>query len=210
MVHPDDGGGGDALTVGQGDEGERAAGAVDFCRYVLMRDFVGDGEGQGLLAVAHCSDRNIQGSSDGRIAAVGSDDEFCGDAGVGEGDQGFAVTRRYGGCSHAGAEADIGEFSKAGDQLAAQQPVWQVPAKRLVRDVGGVEVLDLAGFLGNTACVDDAHDLQGYRMGFEAVPQAGLLQHFAGRLQEGGCAQIGAAGLGKSGTTVSTTRPSIG
>ena len=59
-LHPDDGGAGLAVTVGQGHQREGAAGAVDLGRDIVVRDRVGDGEGQRLLAVAGGLDADPQ------------------------------------------------------------------------------------------------------------------------------------------------------
>ena len=58
--HPDHGRAGGAIAVGEGDEGEGAAGAVDLGRDVAVRDRVGDGEGERLLAIAHGSHGDFQ------------------------------------------------------------------------------------------------------------------------------------------------------
>jgi hypothetical protein len=73
------------------------------------------------------------------------------------------------GCK-AGPEGDVGEFFEARQHFSAQEPVGQVVAEGLVGQLGGVEVLDIAGLLLFAASVHDAHDLKCCGMGFQTLP----------------------------------------
>ena len=194
--HPDDGRTGPPVAVGQRHQGEGAAGAVNLGRDILMRDRVGHGKGQRLLPVARGPHVDAQGLADGGIAPVCGDDHAGGHAGaVGQGHQGFRLARQQPGGGKAGTKIDIRQFRQTRDHFAAQQPVRQVPAEGLVGNVGSIEILDQARLGLGAACVDDPHHLQRGGKGFQPGPQARVLQDRDRRLQEGGCAQIGAVGI---------------
>ena len=74
--------------------------------------------------------------------------------------------------------------------LAPQKPVGQVPAKGLVRDIGGIEFLGDPRLGSTPARIDDPHDLQIGGMGRQPRPQTRAIQQRLRRLQKGGCAQI--------------------
>ena len=194
-LHPDHGGTGQAVAVGQGDQGERPAGTVDFGRDALVRQRMGDGETQRLLAVVPRADRDVQRLTQAGVAAIGGDHQTGGQArAVRQGDDSLGTARQQSGGRHAGAKADIGQFGQPRHHLTPQQPVGQVPAKGQVRDFGGVKILDQAGGCLGATGVDDSHDLQGCCEGCQPLPQASRLQHLPRRLQKGGGAQIGTFG----------------
>ena len=211
--HPDHGGGGLAVAVGQGDEGEGAALAVDLGRDIAVGQVMRHRKGQRLLAVTGGFRTDPEGFAHRGVAAVGADHQSGGDLRpVGEGDEGLGLAGQHPGEAGAGAEADVRQFRNAGDHLAAEEPVRQVPAEGCVGDVGGVEIPGEAGFGFGAARVDDPHDLQGCGMRFQPRPEARGFQHGDRGLQEGGGAQVGPFGLalGDGGGRVDADHPEPG
>ena len=104
-----------------------------------------------------------------------------------------AILKKPGGAG-AGAELDPRQFGQPRGQFAAQQPVGQVVAERLARDLGGVELARQPGDGFGPAGIDDPHDLQGGGVRGQTVPEADAPEQRDRGLQEGGGAQIGTGG----------------
>ena len=64
--------------------------------------------------------------------------------------------------------------------------VWEIPAKRQVRHVGGAKVMGDAGNEIRAARIHDAHDLKWHAMWFQQGPDTGISHHVARGLQQCG------------------------
>jgi hypothetical protein len=194
-LHPDDGRRGArdpvlAGVVGQRHQRERPAGAVDLGRDILVRDRVRDGEGQRLLPVARVRTPMPAASRTAELrpsAAITSRARSRAPS--------LSVTRasvsRVSSCAvpMPGRKSAIGSRQMR-HHLAPQQPVGQVPAERLVRDVGGVEIMGHARFRHLAARIHDAHDLQRHGVGRQPLPDADPVEKRLRRLQKGRGAQV--------------------
>ena len=155
-----------------------------------MRCIMRHGKDHGLLPIARCFHVNPRSLPHRRSAPIGGDHQPCADLRpVAQRHDGPVVTGQHPGKAGAGAKIDIGQFRQPRQQLAAQQPVGQVPAKGRIPDLGGVEIRRHRR-LGPG--IDDAHHLQRRGMRRQTRPKPGLIQQVARRLQKRGGAQIGA------------------
>ena len=193
--HPDHGGTGPAVMIGQRHEGKGPARAVDLGRDILMRDRVGHGKGQRLLPVAQRGGGDARGLPHRAGPAIGADHEFRRNPGaVAQAHARFGLAGHQLCRAFAGAEIHIGQLCQMRRDLAPQEPIGQVPAKGQLRDVGGVEIMGHARFRDLAARIHDPHHLQRHGMGGKTVPEPGPVEELARGLKKGRGAQVGAFG----------------
>jgi hypothetical protein len=120
-----------AVAVGQRHQRERPARAVDLGRDIVMRAFMGDGEGQRLLAVARVFTPMPSASRTDGIAAIGADTSRARmRAAVGQGDQRLAPRARQAGGGGAGQEGDILQSRPAGPKFRGAAASWAGSSQR--------------------------------------------------------------------------------
>ena len=188
-----------AVAVGEGDQGEGPARAVDLGRDVRVRRACGHGEDQRLLAVAPAPRADAERLAQRAVAAVGGDDERARAPGAPSESAASAAsvrgvtrsTRTPARSAAPGSSASRATISRRKSQLGRFQPKTSAPIS------SRLEVRRLADHPLGAAGVGDAHHPERRRLRRQPLPEAGALEKLHGRLQEGGAAQVRALGLGR-------------